>query len=138
MKDLEPREGLRIFNVLNKEIIKVMKKQKYTKTQLKKDQIAMVLETLVDEFNAQIEDADGGRMDIIIDGFHGQFSRRDLDVVFNESIPLYRPELFEDEVVARHKKAVELEEKVNKELRLLMASELMFAHEEAFINYMNR
>jgi hypothetical protein len=116
--------------------MKVMKK--YTRTQLKKDQIAMVLETLVDEFNAQIEDADGGRMDIIIDGFHGQFSRRDLDVIFNESIPLYRPELFEDEVVARHKKAVALEEKVNKELRLLMASELMFAHEESFINYMNR
>jgi len=115
-----------------------MKKQKYTRTQLKKDQIAMVLETLVDEFDAQIEDADGGRMDIIIDGFHGQFSRRDLDVVFNESIPLYRPELFEDEVVARHKKAVELEEKVNKELRLLMASELMFAHEDAYVNYMNR
>jgi hypothetical protein len=116
--------------------MKVMKK--YTKTQLKKDQIAMVLETLVDEFNAQIEDADGGRMDIIIDGFHGQFSRRDLDVIFNESIPLYRPELFEDEVVARHKKAVALEEKVNKELRLLMASELMFAHEDAYVNYMNR
>ncbi len=115
-----------------------MTKKKYTKTQLKKDQIKVVLETLVDEFDAQIEDADGGRMDIIIDGFHGQFSRRDLDVIFNESIPLYRPELFEDEVVERHKKAVALEEKVNKELRLLMAGELMFAHEESFINYMNR
>ena len=43
-----------------------MTKKKYTKTQLKKDQIAMVLETLVDEFDAQIEDADGGRMDVIL------------------------------------------------------------------------
>ena len=34
--------------------------------------------------------------------------------------------------------SVELEDKINKEIRLLMASEAMFAHEEAFINYMNR
>ena len=109
-----------------------------TKTELKKQQVKAVIELLINQFNAQVEDADGGRMDVIIDDFHGQFSRRDLDVVFNESIPLYRPELFEDEFVARHKKAVALEEKVNKELRLLMASELMFAHEDAYVNYMNR
>jgi hypothetical protein len=112
--------------------------KKYTKTQLKKDQVAAVIDILQHEFDAQIEDADGGRFDVIINGFHGQFSRRDLEVLFNESIPLYRPELFDDEFVARHKAAVELEDKVNKEIRLLMASEAMFAHEEAFINYMNR
>jgi len=119
--------------------MKVMKK--YTKTQLKKDQIAMVLETLVDEFDAQIEDADGGRMDImIVDGkhqFHGQFSRRDLDVTFFDSIPLHG-DGFSAAQIARHKASVALEEKVNKELRLLMASEAMFAHEEAFINNMNK
>jgi len=116
--------------------MKVMKK--YTKTQLKKDQIAMVLETLVDEFNAQIEDADGGRMDVIIDGLHAHFSRRSLEVMFFDSIKLHEPDEFPAEVVERHKKAVALEEKVNKELRLLMASEAMFAHEEAFINNMNK
>ena len=115
-----------------------MKKQKYTKTQLKKDQIAMVLETLVDEFDAQIEDADGGRMDVIIDNLHAHFSRRSLEVMFFDSIKLCNESDFPTEVVDRHKRAVALEEKVNKELRLLMASEAMFAHEESFINYMNR
>ena len=112
--------------------------KKYTKTQLKKDQIKAVIDTLIDEFNAQIEDADGGRMDVIIDGFQGQFSRRDFDVMFFDSIPLHNPEDFDDVEVARHKAAVELEDRVNREIRLLMASESMFAHEESFINYMNR
>ena len=115
-----------------------MIKKKYTKTQLKKDQVAAVIDVLQHEFDAQIEDADGGRFDVIINGFQGQFSRRDLEVLFNESIPLYRPELFDDEFVARHKASVELEDRVNREIRLLMASEAMFAHEESFINYMNR
>ena len=112
--------------------------KKYTKTQLKKDQVKAVIDVLQHEFDAQIEDADGGRFDVVINGFQGQFSRRDLEVMFNESIPLYRPELFDDEFVARHKAAVELEDRVNREIRLLMASEAMFAHEESFINYMNR
>ena len=115
-----------------------MIKKKYTKTQLKKDQVAAVIDVLQHEFDAQIDDADGGRFDVVINGFQGQFSRRDLEVLFNESIPLYRPELFDDEFVARHKASVELEDRVNREIRLLMASEAMFAHEEAFINYMNR
>ena len=115
-----------------------MKQKKYTKTQLKKDQVAAVIDVLQHEFDAQIDDADGGRFDVVINGFQGQFSRRDLEVLFNESIPLYRPELFDDEFVARHKASVELEDRVNREIRLLMASEAMFAHEEAFINYMNR
>jgi hypothetical protein len=58
--------------------------------------------------------------------------------MFNDSIKLHNPESFPAKYVARHKAAVELEDRVNKEIRLLMASEAMFAHEEAFINYMNR
>ena len=61
---------------------------KYTKTQLRKDQVAAVIDTLEHEFDAQIDDADGGRMDVIINGFQGQFSRRDFDVTFFDSIPL--------------------------------------------------
>jgi len=112
--------------------------KKYNKTQLRKDQTKAVIDLLVDEFNAQIEDADGGRMDIIVDDFHGQFSRRDFDVMFFDSIKLHNPEDFPVEKVERHKKAVALEDKINREIRLLMASESMFAHEESFINYMNR
>ena len=117
-------------------IMKVMKK--YTKTQLKKDQVAAVIDILQHEFDAQIDDADGGRFDVIINGFQGQFSRRDLEVMFNDSIKLHEPHTFPPVFVARHKAAVELEDRVNREIRLLMASEMMFAHEEAFINYMNR
>ena len=115
-----------------------MIKKKYNKTQLKKDQIAAVIDTLEHEFDAQIEDADGGRMDVIINGFQGQFTRGDFDVTFFDSIPLHNPEDFDDIEVARHRAAVALEDRVNREIRLLMASEAMFAHEEAFINYMNR
>ena len=109
-----------------------------TKTELKKQQVGAVIEFLINQFDAQIEDADGGRMDVIIDGLHAHFSRRSLEVMFFDSIKLCNETEFPAEVVERHKKAVALEEKVNKELRLLMASEMMFAHEEAFINYMNR
>ena len=112
--------------------------KKYTKTQLRKDQVAAVIDTLEHEFDAQIDDADGGRMDVIINGFQGQFSRRDFDVTFFDSISFYNPSDFPAEVVARQKAAVELEDRVNREIRLLMASESMFAHEESFINYMNR
>ena len=98
--------------------------KKYTKTQLKKDQIAAVIDILQHEFDAQIDDADGGRMDVIINGFQGQFSRRDYDVTFFDSIPLHG-DGFSDEEIARHKAAVELEDRVNREIRLLMASESM-------------
>ena len=111
--------------------------KKYTKTQLRKDQVAAVIDTLEHEFDAQVEDADGGRMDVIINGFQGQFSRRDFDVMFFDSIKLSGTG-WSDEEIARHKAAVELEDRVNREIRLLMASEAMFAHEESFINYMNR
>ena len=59
-------------------------------------------------------------------------------MIINDSIKLHNPESFPPVFVARHKAAVELEDRVNREIRLLMASEAMFAHEEAFINYMNR
>ena len=58
--------------------------------------------------------------------------------MFHDSIKLHNPEECPPALVARHKAAVELEDKVNREIRLLMASEAMFAHEESFINYMNR
>jgi len=112
--------------------------KKYTKTQLKKDQIKAVIDTLIDKFDAQIDDAGGGLFEVIINGFQGQFSRRDFDVVFWESTPLNNPEDWDGVEVARHKAAVELEDRINREIRLLMASESMFAHEESFINYMNR
>ena len=59
-----------------------------TKTELQKQRVKAVLEFLTDQFDAQIEDADGGRLDITIGEFNGQMHRRDLQVDFYDSIPL--------------------------------------------------
>lgn len=83
------------------------------KTELKKLQVKEVLEMLENEFDAQIEDnGDGGRLDIDINGFHGQFSRRDLDVAFWDTTPLSGPG-FNAKQIQRQKDAVALEDGVN-------------------------
>jgi hypothetical protein len=85
-----------------------------TKTELKKQQVKAVIELLINQFNAQVEDADGGRMDVIINDLPAHFSRRSLEVMFFDSIKLCNETEFPTEVVERHKKAVALEDKVNK------------------------
>lgn len=91
-----------------------------TKTELKKQQVKAVIELLINQFNAEVEDADGGRMDVFINGFHGQFSRRDFDVCFYETTPLNNPSDFDDVVVERQKEAVALEDKLNKAITNLL------------------
>lgn len=94
-----------------------------TKTELKKQQVKAVIELLINQFNAQVEDADGGRMDVtIVNGkhqFHGQFSRRDLEVEFWDSIPLHG-DGFSAAQIARQKAAVALEDKINKAITNLL------------------
>ena len=87
-----------------------------TKTELKKQQIKKVVEFLIDQFEAQIDDADGGRFDITIAGFHGQMSRRDLVVDLWDSIPLHGDGFFPAEVL-RQKEAVMFEKIINKEIQ---------------------
>lgn len=83
------------------------------KTELKKLQVKEVLEMLENEFDAQIEDnGDGGRLDIDINGFHGQFSRRDLDVAFWDTTKLSGSG-FSAKQIQRQKDAVALEAGVN-------------------------
>jgi hypothetical protein len=53
-------------------------------------------------------------MDVIIDGLPAHFSRRSLEVMFFDSIKLHEPDEFPVEVVERHKRAVALEDKINK------------------------
>ncbi len=91
-----------------------------TKTEIKKQQTKSVIELLINQFNAEVEDADGGRMDIIIGDLHGQFSRRDFDVAMFDSIGLHNPQDFPTEVVDRHKRAVALEDKLNKAITNLL------------------
>ena len=91
-----------------------------TKTELKKQQVKAVIELLINQFNAQVEDADGGRMDITIGDLQGQFSRRDFDVAMFDSIRLHEPQSFPAEVVDRHKRAVALEGELNKAITNLL------------------
>jgi len=91
-----------------------------TKTELKKQQVKAVIEFLINQFNAQVEDADGGRMDITIGDLQGQFSRRDFDVAMFDSISFYNPSDFPAEIVDRHNRAVALEDKINKAIANLL------------------
>lgn len=91
-----------------------------TKTELKKQQVKTAIELLINKFNAQVEDADGGRMDVMIGDLQGQFSRRDLDVLMFDSIGFYNPADFPAEVVDRHNRAVALEDKINKAITELV------------------
>ena len=91
-----------------------------TKTELKKQQVKTVIEFLINQFDAQVEDADGGRMDVIIDDLPAHFSRRSLEVMFFDSIKLCNETEFPVETVERHKKAVALEDKINKAIANLL------------------
>ena len=91
-----------------------------TKTELKKQQVKAVIELLINKFNAQVEDADGGRMNITIGDLQGQFSRRDLDVAMFDSISFYNPSDFPAEIVDRHNRAVALEDEINKAITNLL------------------
>ena len=114
-----------------------MNKKKYTKTQLRKDQTAMVIETLQDVFEATNFDNDqGSYFTFNIGGFTGSLERRDFSVFIHEAMRM-GPGFTQKEYDIRDAAEV-LENEINKELSLLMASEAMFAHEESFINYMNK
>ena len=91
-----------------------------TKTELKRQQVKAVIELLINKFNAQVEGADGGRMDITIGDLQGQFSRRDLDVAMFDSIAFYNPADFPAEIVDRHNRAVAMEDKINKAIAELV------------------
>ncbi len=111
--------------------------KKYTKTQLRKDQTKAVIDTLIDEFKATNFDNDqGSYFTFDIGEFTGSLMRNRFDVMIYE-VRKMGPGFTQEEYDIRDAAEV-LENAINKEIRLLMASEAMFAHEEAFINYMNR
>ena len=92
-----------------------------TKTELKKMQIKKVVEFLIDKFEAQIDDADGGRFDITIGDFQGQMDRRDLFVEFWDSIPLHGDGFFPAEVL-HQQDAVAFEKQINEEIQKLLCT----------------
>ena len=90
-----------------------------TKTELKKQQVKKVLEFLIDQFDAVVEDADGGRFDITIGDFHGQMDRRDLVVDLWDSIPLHGDGFTPAERL-RQIESVEFEKQINEEIQKLI------------------
>ena len=90
-----------------------------TKTELQKQRVKAVLEFLTDQFDAQIEDADGGRLDITIGEFNGQIMRRDLYVELWDSIPLHGHGFTPAEII-HHKTAVEFEKQINAEINRVL------------------
>ena len=87
-----------------------------TKTELKKQQVKTALDFLESFDNVEIEDnGDGGRMSITFGQYHGEFSRRDLEVSFYESIKLGPG--FSDEEIYRNKVAMLLETELNQMIK---------------------
>jgi hypothetical protein len=65
-----------------------------TKTEFKKRLVALAIEQLENEFGVEFTgDDEGGRLGFItVAGFRGDFSRRDMEVCFWESISLQAQE----------------------------------------------
>ena len=108
-----------------------------TKTELKRQQTKAVIELLQNKFGAKNFDNDqGSYFTFNIGDFTGHLERRDFSIIIHEAMRM-GPGFTQEEYDIRDAAEV-LENGLNKEISLLMASEAMFAHEEAFINYMNK
>ena len=89
------------------------------KTEVKKLMVKTVVEFLIDQFDAQIDDnGDGGRLDITIGEFDGQIMRRDLQVQFWDAIRLVGQ--FTPSKWQHHLKAVEFEKQINAEINKVL------------------
>jgi len=114
-----------------------MTKKKYTKTQLKRDQIGAVIDTLIDEFKATNFDNDqGSYFTFNIGEFTGHLERRNFSVMINEAMRMGSG--FTQQEYDIRDAAEVLENGINDELRLMMSGELMFSHEDIYIKYMNK
>ena len=88
-----------------------------TKTELKKQQVKAALEVFERFDSAKIEDnGEGGRLSIVFGNFHGEFSRRDLEVTFYDSVPLHGSG-FSDEEIKHQRIAVILENELNQMIK---------------------
>lgn len=89
-----------------------------TKTELKRQQVARVIELLENGFGAKFNgDDEGGRLGFTIENFPGQLSRRDLDVALWDTIPLHGSG-FSAAEIKQHKDAVALEDRINNAIQV--------------------
>jgi hypothetical protein len=93
-----------------------------TKKEIKRAFVSKALTLLEDKFNVEV--AEGGRTIKFLVEVNGKFEggcigRDDLEVMLDNTISLYRPELFEPEYVKQHKDCVKLEDEINEFLKPL-------------------
>jgi len=92
-----------------------------TKTELKRQQTKAVIELLQNKFGATNFDDEGhGYFTFNVGEFTGHLERRDFSVMFFDSIKLHNPKNFPVETVERHKRAVTLEDEINKAITNLL------------------
>ena len=108
-----------------------------TKRELKRQQTQVIIETLQDKFGAKNFDNDqGSYFTFNIGEFGGSLMRDGFYVIINEAMKM-GPGFTQKEYDIRDAAEV-LEYGINKELELLMASEAMFAHEDAYREYIKK
>lgn len=93
-----------------------------TKKEIKRAFVSKALTLLEDKFNVEV--AEGGRTIKFLVEVNGKFEggcigRDDLEVMLDNTIRLYREELFEPEYVKQHKDCVKLEDEMNNALKEL-------------------
>ena len=93
-----------------------------TKKEIKRAFVSKALTLLEEKFNVEV--AEGGRTIKFLVEVNGKFEggcigRDDLEVMLDNTISLYRPELFDPEYVKQHKDCVVLEDKMNEVLKEL-------------------
>ena len=69
-------------------IHKKIKEKPLSKTAKKRIEIGNVIKFLIEEFDAEIDDGEGGRFDISIGAYDGEFHRRDYNVCFWQTMKL--------------------------------------------------
>jgi len=101
--------------------------QKYTKTQRKKDQTQLVIDTLIKDFKATNFDDEGhGYFTFEIGEFTGHLERRDFSVMIYEAMKL-GPGFPQQEYDIRDAAEV-LEGQVNSRINLLKSNETIFTN----------
>ena len=94
--------------------------KKYTKTQLKKDQTKVVIDTLIDEFKATNFDDEGhGYFTFNVGEFTGHLERRDFSVIIHEAMKM-GPGFTQEEYDIRDAAEV-LENGLNKEIEYYLS-----------------
>ena len=91
-----------------------------TKREIQKQNTKKVIELIENQYKGTVEDnGEGGRLDVEINGFTGQFHRRDYEVLLYDTTTLYGPN-WSDTEIKNHQDAVVLENMINTDIEELL------------------